>query len=93
MAVEGQDIDTIAETDILLDLTGSGRTQREMAASLNGKVRFYSGPGIVAASGVSMLFSDFLTELFSTLNPFAENSPYTELECTVAAGRHYRWCA
>ena len=30
-----------------------------------------------------MLFSDLLSELFNTLNPFAEKSVYTKLDCAV----------
>jgi hypothetical protein len=39
----------------------------------------------VAAAGAQFLFSDFLTELLRLLNPLAEKTPYTELDCAVAA--------
>ena len=81
----GQDISTWPPSDIDIVLTGKGMTQREMASSLNGKIRVSYGEGLVASSGLSMLFSDFITEFFNTLNPFAKTNEYTRLECAVAA--------
>ena len=43
------------------------------------------GSGKVANAGLDLLFSDFLTQLFTTLNPFAETSDYTQLDCAVMA--------
>jgi uncharacterized protein involved in outer membrane biogenesis len=83
--IEGQDSATIPATEIHLQMAGSGATQREMASGLNGKLRLYQGPGLVAAAGLQFLFSDFLTELLELLNPFAEKTTYTQLDCTVAA--------
>ncbi|RPH95366.1 MAG: hypothetical protein EHM68_12750, partial [Lysobacterales bacterium] len=84
-AVEGQDSSTIPAAELHLSLSGSGVTQRAMASGLNGKLRLYQGPGLVAAAGLQVLFSDFLTELLHLLNPFAEKTPYTQLDCAVAA--------
>jgi uncharacterized protein involved in outer membrane biogenesis len=84
-AGKGQDNKTIPTIELQLRLTGSGTTQREMASGLKGKLRLYQGPGLVAAAGLSFLFSDFLTELLKALNPLAEKSPYTQLDCSVAA--------
>jgi hypothetical protein len=84
-AVEGQDPATIPETELHVDLHGSGVTAREMASGLNGAVRLYTGPGLVAAAGLELLFNDFLTELLNLLNPFAKKSPYTRMECSVTA--------
>jgi uncharacterized protein involved in outer membrane biogenesis len=85
LALEGQDLATYPAIDVDLDIEGSGHTRREMASSLNGKTRLFMGPGQMASSGVSFLLSDFITELFSMLNPFAETSEYTNLECAVVA--------
>ena len=84
-AIEGQDSSTLPSTEIHLQLAGNGATQREMASGLNGKLRLYQGPGLIAAASVQVLFSDFLTELSKLLNPFAEKTAYTQLDCTVAA--------
>jgi len=84
-AVSGQDPQTYPPTDIDLKLIGSGTTRREMASSLDGKVRIYQGKGQLASAGMDLLFSDFLTQLFTTLNPFAQTSEYTNLDCAVFA--------
>ncbi|MGD8578340.1 MAG: AsmA-like C-terminal region-containing protein [Lysobacterales bacterium] len=84
-AVEGQDPSTVPPSDILVQLHAIGDTNREMASSLNGKLRLYSGSGQIASAGAELLLSDFLTELFEELNPFAKDSPYTRLDCTVVA--------
>jgi uncharacterized protein involved in outer membrane biogenesis len=80
-----QDIATYPMSEIELLLHGIGVTRREMASSLNGKLRAYLGPGQVTSAGVDLLFSDFLTELFDALNPLAETSGYTKLDCAVFA--------
>ncbi|MDX1380611.1 MAG: AsmA-like C-terminal region-containing protein, partial [Xanthomonadales bacterium] len=80
-----QELTTYPTTEVHIALTGAGATRRALASGLDGQLRLYSGPGQVASSSVTLLFSDFLTELFSTLNPFAEKSAYTQLDCTVAA--------
>ncbi len=85
LAVEGQDPETFPPMEIDLALNGVGVTRREMASSLNGKIRIYQGSGQVASAGVGLLFSDFISELFTLLNPFAKSSEYTNLECSVAA--------
>jgi uncharacterized protein involved in outer membrane biogenesis len=84
-ALPSQDISTFPPTDIDVRLAGSGETWREVASGANGKVRAYQGKGLVASAGVSLLLSDFITELFNLLNPFAQDREYTELECSVAA--------
>jgi len=81
----GQDPTTYPPMDIDAFLDGVGATRREMASSLNGKYRGYLGKGQVANAGLDFFFSDFLTQLFNTLNPFAENSEYTQVDCAVFA--------
>lgn len=84
-AAEDQAIETFPTTDIDVRLEGRGATHRQMAGSLNGAIRFYGGKGQIASSGMELILGDFLTELFATLNPFAEKSEYTRVDCTVAA--------
>ena len=84
-AAPDQDPSTYPATDIRLSLQGTGMTRRELASGLDGEFRLYSGPGQVASSSVTLLFSDFLAELLQTLNPFSKKSAYTQMECTVAA--------
>jgi len=78
-----QDISTYPPIEIVLSLQGQGFTRREMASSLDGKLRVYLGTGLIASAGVDLFFSDFLTELFEALNPLAESSEYTRVDCAA----------
>jgi uncharacterized protein involved in outer membrane biogenesis len=69
------------ELDLLLD--GEGETRRTMASSLDGHFRAYMGSGQLAAAGLDLLFSDFITQLLTQLNPFHEESEYTQVDCAV----------
>ncbi len=71
----GQDID--------LHLRGTGNTYRELAASLNGYLWLRGGKRRVPAKQIELLFGDFLSEVFSTLNPFVKKEPYQVLDCSV----------
>ena len=81
----GQDTSTWPPGDLDIVIDGSGRTRREMATTMNGQVRVSYGSGLMSLGALEFLMSDFLTELISTLDPFAETSEYTELECAVGA--------
>ncbi len=84
-ALPEQDPSTYPPLDIELSLDGVGATQRAMASSLDGRYRTYMGKGQIASAGLDLIFSDFLTQLLNTLNPFAKSSKYTQLECAVLA--------
>ena len=84
-AVAGQDLSTYPPLDLEVALDGVGSTRREVASSLDGTLRVYLGSGQFAAAGLDLLFSDFLTQLFTRLNPFSKNSKYTHLDCAVMA--------
>lgn len=84
-ALPEQDPMTYPPFEIEAVLDGQGRTRRELASSLDGRLRVYQGSGQVAAAGLDLLFSDFLTQLITTLNPFHESSKYTNLDCAVIA--------
>lgn len=81
----GQDPATVPPLELDILLNGEGNTRRDMASSLNGKIRIYQGSGNVAKAGLDLIFSDFLTQLFTQLNPFAKTSEYTQLDCSVFA--------
>jgi len=83
-AAPGQAPSTFPPVELVLLMDGTGQTRHEMASSLNGKLRAYYGSGQVAAAGLS-LFSDFMTELFVVLNPFAKAKKFTQLDCAVVA--------
>ncbi|MBT8048373.1 MAG: AsmA family protein [Xanthomonadales bacterium] len=82
-AAPGQDPATFAPIELDIQLTGEGTTHREMASSVDGKIRIFQGSGQVAKAGLDLVFSDFMTQLFTTLNPFAKTSEYTQLDCAV----------
>jgi uncharacterized protein involved in outer membrane biogenesis len=82
-AAEGQDINTFPPTDVNIDVVGSGATYHELASSLNGNFRIVQGKGLIANGGLDLIFSDLLSELFATLNPYAKKSEYTQLECSL----------
>lgn len=82
---EGQDPTTVPLGQYTVLINGSGRTQRELAASLDGKIRANFGPGNVASMGINLLVGDFLTELLDLLNPTTERQEFTQLDCAVLA--------
>jgi hypothetical protein len=69
----GQDVD--------LHLTSRGDSYREMAAALNGYLWLRGGERQIKSADLGFLFGDFLSEVFSTINPFAKKEPYQTLEC------------
>ena len=84
-AREGQDPSTLPRADLRFSLHGTGRTHRQLAESLDGKVRLEVGPGQLAASNYTFLTNDFIAELLGILNPFSKTREFTQIECAVAA--------
>jgi len=82
-AAEDQDSSTYPPTSISVDLSGKGATWHQLASSLDGRIRVVQGKGLIANAGLELLFSDLLSELFNTLNPFAKKSVYTGLDCAI----------
>ena len=70
--------------DVDVDLTGYGATTREVAASLSGHASLESDGGRVRNRGVS-LYTGFGRQLLSALNPFAKDTPYTEIACAIVS--------
>ena len=85
MTPEGMAPEETPATDFMIRAKGQGSTWHELASSLNGSFRMHGNPGFINNAGMDLLFSDLLTELFASLNPFAQKSPYTELECSLVA--------
>ncbi len=65
-------------------LVGNGATVRGLAASLNGYLRLIGGEGRLKATALGLFTGDFLSEVLTTVNPFAKKDPYTNLQCAVA---------
>ncbi len=67
---------------VQINVGATGLNLRDLAATLNGKIRFVGKGGRVPNSRISTaLSSDFLSELMRTLNPLSKRQPYTEVEC------------
>jgi uncharacterized protein involved in outer membrane biogenesis len=69
--------------DIALDIRASGSTPHEIAASADGQITVVQGAGRSSRDALGFLANDFLSEIFTALNPFAEKDPFTEFECGV----------
>jgi uncharacterized protein involved in outer membrane biogenesis len=68
-------------------LHGMGKTVRELAGSLNGYTRIVLGPGDIRTGALSFFTNDFLSEVLTTVNPFAVSDPYTHYECAAVLMR------
>jgi hypothetical protein len=84
-AAPGQDLSTYPSAEVYASLHGGGKTWHELASSVNGRVRFYQGSGLVATAAFDTFYSDFLTRLFSGLIPANNNSAYTKFDCGMFA--------
>jgi uncharacterized protein involved in outer membrane biogenesis len=85
IGVSGQDPGSLPPSDIQLDVTGKGSTWRELAQTLTGRTRWYTGSGRVSNAGLDFLFSDLMSQIFRTLNPLSHKSQFTQLNCLVYA--------
>jgi len=83
MEVEDQGPETTPPTDFVIRAEGHGHTWHDLASSLNGRFRLHQDAGLIDSAGMNLIFSDLLTELLNTLNPYAKEKPYTELECSL----------
>ena len=84
-AAEGSEIaaDEIPLIGLSMDIESTGNSLHKLAAASNGKVILTQGPGKIDNKAVGFFSKDILAELFSTLNPFAKEEPYSNWECTV----------
>lgn len=71
--------------DILIDVTASGRSPRELISSLDGYTLFTQGQGVSSGSLINRFTNDVLNQLITALNPFSQSEKYTYWECTVVA--------
>ena len=69
--------------EILAELSGRGRTPHELARSAMGDITILQGSGRRDQDALGFLANDFIAEIFSALNPFAEEDSYTEFECGI----------
>jgi uncharacterized protein involved in outer membrane biogenesis len=67
--------------DLNLALSGSGATFRELAASANGTISLRQGEGDIDNDFAGYMMRDMVSQVFSAINPMAEKSRYTRLNC------------
>jgi uncharacterized protein involved in outer membrane biogenesis len=70
--------------NVAADITASGASPRQLASSASGSLLLSTGPGKAKRGALSMVGSDVIGQLFSKLNPFAKEDPFTVVDCTVA---------
>ncbi|MGI9233992.1 MAG: AsmA family protein [Woeseiaceae bacterium] len=71
--------------DMELELSGSGRTIRELAAGANGSIALRVGKGELDNELRGLLLRDFLKQLLSAINPLTKESKRTNLNCGFLA--------
>ena len=71
--------------DVEYEIDGVGKSFREVAASADGRALFVLGAGRVPNTRSDLISSGLLIGLLDALNPFGKSSPYTAVECGVAA--------
>ena len=81
------ELDQLPVYKLELGFVTEGSTIREMAGVANGYVRILGGEGRIRTSTISMLTSDFLTQVINTVSPFTVADPYANLKCiAILAG-------
>jgi hypothetical protein len=76
---------TAPSLDVEYEVDGVGQTLREMAASANGRALVVVGAGRVPNTWTDFMSSGVAIALLDALNPFRKSSPYTAVDCGVAA--------
>jgi uncharacterized protein involved in outer membrane biogenesis len=67
----------------LIDLKASGGSLRELAATLNGRIRLIGKGGRVANSGLMAGSNDFFKQLLVSLNPVTTRQATTDVACVA----------
>jgi len=73
----------ISPIGITVDLKTAGTSPRAMAAASAGRVLVTQDKGEIETGLAGVIAGDVVAQLFKALNPFAEEDPYTALDCTV----------
>ena len=81
---DNEDLTFMPKGDWEIDVNSKGRTLRELAANLDGTGQLSSKSGRLSNKGsTNALFGDLISNIVSSVNPFAEQEPYTEISCAV----------
>ncbi|MEN8129752.1 MAG: hypothetical protein ABFS45_06065, partial [Pseudomonadota bacterium] len=79
-----EELDQLPHHAIDAQLSATGNTPRELAASLDGFAWIIGGQGQVRRSKLGPLAGDFIAELLGAVNPFAKTATYSRIECQGA---------
>jgi uncharacterized protein involved in outer membrane biogenesis len=74
----------VPPTTLMTNITANGNSPRQLASSSSGSFLLMLGPGKTRKGALGKVGGDVINQLFSKLNPFAKEDPYTKLDCTVA---------
>jgi uncharacterized protein involved in outer membrane biogenesis len=80
---DGRAVADIPLIGLSADIEATGTSVHALASSANGKILFTQGAGKVDNSAMGLFSADIVSELFSALNPFAKEEPFSIWECTV----------
>lgn len=83
LATEDQDRGSLPPVRGQIEFKGTGNSQHELMASLNGSIALRQGAGRVRDLGGSKLFGDLGLEIIRTLNPLATTQEYSTLDCAI----------
>jgi hypothetical protein len=76
-----EEVSQLPKHAINLQLTASGASAGEMAASADGYIWIISGEGLVKRLQLGPLAGDFISELLGAINPFVKKSAFTAIDC------------
>lgn len=81
----GESLESAPSLTVEYEVNGVGKSLHGLAASADGWALLTVGPGRIPNTLGAFATSDVLLALADALNPFRKSSPYTALECGVAA--------
>lgn len=79
--------DDLPRFSIDSQLTASGNSTRELAASLTGPILINGSAGVLNDISLSAATESFIEQLFSTLMPMVDKDTDLTIQCAVVAGR------
>jgi len=82
-AIKEKDVLTGGKTDITIKANGSGSSVSAIMAGLNGKLLVNVGTGKISSKAMELASADALMSTLSMINPMAEGSDGSLLECAV----------
>ena len=83
LQAEGISQTQVPPITISLELQSAGASPRELASVANGRFLLTQGPGKIKNTALGTVSGDILSQLFSSLNPFAKHEEFSNWECSV----------